>query len=201
MRKHCLLFAVVGFVMLAACSSEKRGAAGEAASPATEMTESQKMIDASAEQINMNPQNSGEYCESKGKIQSLDKLASTPDDRAYVVKKQEALLETLKRFVDDITLREGKDYISDMQIKEAAQSQMWKDYNGWEIVTFEETSRSVSNNKGIYTVTVNYSATAKKSNGIFRKDDFRNQRLRGIGKYILTCKGADPVSYTMQYLK
>lgn len=162
-------------------------------------TEEQKMVDVAAEKINMNPQNSGEYCESKDRIQSLDNLATSSEAKHYVSTKQEMLLQTLKRYVDEITIKEGRIYMSEESIKKAAYGKVWKERADMEIVQFSEQNRHISNKDGIFTMSIDYLATVKKNNGLFRKDSFISDFVRGSGRYILTCKGGDPIAYTAKF--
>lgn len=173
---------------------------GETATPAK--TEEMLLVDKELNLISLNAHDSYEYCKAKDQINSLDKMVSTEQGRMYVKEKQKNSMEILRRHLDEITSKEANMYIDQQSIYDAAIRQAAAAYPGWDIVTADAEKTSESNNDGIFTASITYRYTVKKSGGLFSSDKYASPKVRGTAKYVLRCKGnSDPVTYSAQLLK
>lgn len=198
-------FLIIATALMFGCSnsdSSKNDSSTEGASATPAKTEEMLLVDKELNLISLNVHDSYEYCKAKDQINSLDKMVSTEQGRMYVKEKQKNSMEILRRHLDEITSKEANMYINQQSIYDAAIRQAAAAYPGWDVVTADPEKTSESNNDGIFTASITYRYTVKKSGGLFSSDKYASPKVRGTGKYILRCKGnSDPVSYSAQLLK
>lgn len=158
------------------------------------------LIDKESERIPLVPTNSYDFCDAKQKIESLTKLANSETAINYVKKKQDEMMEILRRYRDEITEKESEEYINDNEINQYSDREINKmKSDNWKIIGAKLINKVDNTENGVRTKILTIFIDFEEERGLFKQNNIIRYDLVIKATYTLKCKSDDRVKMTSSW--